>query len=79
MFTACGIMHQKSGLLVTRLRWKWYNAPKKWPAGDKVEVELVPPQPCHQQATSSVHYTTSCKQSLVLPRMGEIITRNMMS
>jgi len=33
----------------------------------------------HQQATSSAHYTTSCKHSLVLLRMGEIITRNMLS
>ena len=27
-------------------------------------------------AASSVHYTTSCKHSLALPRMGEIIARN---
>ena len=33
----------------------------------------------HRQATSSVHYTTSCKHSLVLLRMGEIIARNMLS
>ena len=33
----------------------------------------------HQQAASSVHYTTSCKHSLVLLRMGEIIARNMKS
>jgi len=26
-----------------------------------------------------VHYTTSCKQSLVLLRMGEIIARNRLS
>ena len=32
------------------------------PAGDR-----------HQQAASSVLYTTSCKHSLVLLRMGEII------
>ena len=31
------------------------------------------------EATSSVHYTTSCKHSLVLLRMGEIIARNMLS
>jgi len=30
----------------------------------------------HQQAASSVHYTTNCKHSLVLLRMGEIIARN---
>jgi len=46
------------------------------PAGDKVEVE---PQPCHQQATSSVGYTTSCKYGLVFLRMDEIIARNMLS
>jgi hypothetical protein len=27
----------------------------------------------------SLHYTTSCKHNLVLPRMGEIIARNMSS
>ena len=32
-----------------------------------------------QQAASSVHYTISCKHSLVLLRMGEIIARNMLS
>jgi len=26
-----------------------------------------------------VHYTTSCKHSLALPRMGEIIARNRLS
>jgi len=30
-------------------------------------------------AASSVHYTTSCKHSLVLLMMGEIIARNMLS
>ena len=33
----------------------------------------------HQQATSSVLYTTSCKHSPVLLRMSEIIARNMFS
>ena len=33
----------------------------------------------HQQASSSVHYTTSCKHSLVFLRMDEIIGRNMLS
>jgi len=33
----------------------------------------------HQQAASSVHYTTSCKHSLVLLRMGETIAWNMLS
>jgi len=37
------------------------------------------PHPCHQQSASSVHYTTSCKHSLVLLGMGEIIVRNMLS
>jgi len=32
-----------------------------------------------QQVASSVLYTTSCKHSLVLLRMGEIIARNMLS
>jgi len=31
------------------------------------------------QAASSIYYTSSCKHSLVLLRMGEIIARNMLS
>jgi len=31
----------------------------------------------HQPAASSVHYTTSCKHSLVLLKMGQTIARNM--
>jgi len=34
---------------------------------------------CCRPATSSVHYTTSCKHSLVLLKMGEIIARTMLS
>jgi len=34
---------------------------------------------CCQSAASSVHCTASCKHSLVLLRMGEIIARNMLS
>jgi len=34
---------------------------------------------CCQRAAPSVLYTTSCKHSLVLLRMGEIIARNMLS
>jgi len=33
----------------------------------------------HQPVASSVHYTTSCKHSLELLRVGEIIARNMLS
>jgi len=39
----------------------------------------IPPHPDYRQATSWVHYTTSCKHSLVLLRMGETIARNMLS
>jgi len=39
----------------------------------------VPPHPAYQPAASSVHYTTSCKHSLVLLRTGEIIARNTLS
>ena len=46
-------------------------------AGDQDEVELVITR--HQQAVSSVLYTTSCKHSLVLLRMSEIIARNMLN
>jgi len=35
--------------------------------------------PTYWPATSWVHYTTSCKHSLVLLKMGEIIARNMLS
>ena len=34
---------------------------------------------CCQEAAPSVHYTTTCKHSLVLLRMGEIIARNTLS
>ena len=34
---------------------------------------------CTDDAASSVHFTTSCKHSLVLLRMYEIIARNMLS
>ena len=34
---------------------------------------------CCRPAASSVHYTTSCKHSLVLLRMGEIIARNILN
>jgi hypothetical protein len=37
------------------------------------------PHPGYRPATSWVHYTTSCKHSLVLLKMGEIISRNMLS
>jgi len=46
VFTACGIMHRRSCLLVTSsgaldcVYSLWYNALKKLPVGDKVEVEL---------------------------------------
>jgi len=33
----------------------------------------------HQLVGSSLHFTTSCKHSLVLLRKGEIIARNMLS
>jgi len=35
--------------------------------------------PAGRPATSPVHYTTSCKHSLVLLKMGEIIARNMLN
>jgi hypothetical protein len=37
------------------------------------ELDEVPPHPTHQPAAPLMHYTTSCKHSLVLLRMGEII------
>ena len=37
------------------------------------------PHAGHQQAASLVLYTTSCKESLVLLRMGEIIAQNMLT
>jgi len=38
-------------------------------AGDQDEVALTT-HPGHQQTASSVHYTTSCKHSLVHPEDG---------
>ena len=38
----------------------------------------VPPHPDYRPATSWVHYTTSCKHSLVLLKMGELTARNML-
>jgi len=43
-----------------------YSAPTMLPAG-------------YRSAASSVHYTTSCKFSLMLLRMGEIIACNKLS
>ena len=40
---------------------------------------MLPAGAVHQPAASSVHRTISCKHSLVLLRMGEIITRNTLS
>jgi hypothetical protein len=57
----------------------WYNAPTMLPAGNLDEVEQVPPHPGYRPAKSWLHYTTSCKHSLVLLRMGENIALNMMS
>jgi len=37
------------------------------------------PHPGYRPAASSVYYTTSCKHSLVLLRMDEIIARNTLS
>jgi len=48
----------------------WYKAPGTLPAGDKDEVEFH---------STPVLYITSCKHSLVLLRMGEIIAINMLS
>jgi len=44
------------------------------PAGEQDEVEIT-----FHLTASSVHYTTSCKRSLVLLRMGEIIAQKMLS
>ena len=54
----------------------WHNAPKMLPDGS---LDAVPPHPSYRPATSWVHYATSCKQNLVLVKMGEIIARNMLS
>jgi len=54
----------------------WYNAPTMLPVGS---LNSFPPHPGYWPAASSVHYTTSCKRSLVLPKMGKITARNMLS
>ena len=61
MFTACGIMNRRCCLLVCR---------------SISSCTPVPSHPGHQQAASSVHYTTSCKHILVLLRMGETMRWN---
>jgi len=53
----------------------WYHHAYRWPSHVQVERGLSRPV----LAASSVLYTTSCKHSLVLLRMGEIIARNMLS
>jgi len=42
-------------------------------------LDAVPPHPDYRPATSWVHYTTSCRHSLLLLRMGETIARNMLN
>ena len=39
----------------------------------------IAPHPGHRQTASSALYTTRCKHSLVLLRLGEIIARNMLN
>ena len=46
---------------------------------DEVQLQFHLIQLVYWPVASSVYYTTSCKQSLVLLRMGEIIARNMLS
>jgi len=47
--------------------------------GTTLHVSSTMCDKCRQQTASPVHCTTSCKHSLVLLRMGEIIARNMLS
>jgi len=54
-------------------------SPILWSTRLCLQLVIVPLHPCHQQAASSLLYTTSCKHSLILLRMGEIIARNMLS
>jgi hypothetical protein len=49
------------------------------PAGSLEVEELVNQFLRYWPATSWVHYTTSCKHSLGLLKMGEIIAQNMLS
>jgi len=42
-------------------------------------LSVETPLPGYRPATSWVNYTTCCKHSLVLLKMGEIIARNMLS
>ena len=51
----------------------------RWFRPSSGALDSVPPHSGHQQAASSVLYTRSCKHSLVLLRMGEIIARNTLS
>jgi len=56
--------------------WSTDDVASWWPGWGEASV---PPHPGHQLTASSVLYTTSCKHSLLLLRMGEIIARNMVS
>ena len=59
-----------------------HNARMMLPAGDIYTARtMLPAGDIHvnQQAALPVHYTTSCKHSLVLPKMGETIARNMLT
>ena len=53
--------------------------PRPVPYGPRSRAPGSSYHPTCLQAAPSVHYTTSCKHSLVLLRMGEIIARNMLS
>jgi len=72
--TTSGICHFYVGdRVVCRFRWNWFGSAKPVPS------KLSSPHPGYQPAASSVRCTATCKHSLVLLRMGEIIARNMSS
>jgi len=65
------------------VRWGISTTVRKFatnlPVTFRLVVQCLKHRRCCLLAASSVHYTTSCKHSLVLLRMGEIIARNMSS
>jgi len=83
--TCFGCWHPQSGARTTVITASGTGQPGLLPSA--LGVEFQPgwggtahlPHPGPQQAASSVHYTITCKHSLVLLRMGEIIAGNMLS
>jgi hypothetical protein len=70
--------------IVYVLVFKYFGGRPPKPVGEQIlciinNIDNQAPLPGYRPATSWLHYTTSCKHSLLLLKMGVIITRNMLS